>query len=69
KRWREGHIQPDEVVELAARLEEEGIRAATQAEAQRLTQQALMELDAAHPVGLAFEALSQIASQMSERIR
>lgn len=69
KRWREGHIQPDEVVELAARLEEEGIRAATQAEAQRLTQQALMELDAAHPVGLAFEALTQIAAQMSERIQ
>jgi geranylgeranyl diphosphate synthase type I len=69
QRWRRGNIQPDEVVELAKLLEEEGIRAATQAEAQRLTQQALDELQAAKPSGLAAEALYQLTYQMSRRIQ
>jgi len=68
KRWRQGNIQPEEVYDLAKSLEAEGIRAATQAEALRLTQQALAELSAAQPHGIAAEALYQLTNQMSRRI-
>jgi geranylgeranyl diphosphate synthase type I len=69
RRWRQGNIQPEEVVELAKQLENEGIKAATQAEAHRLTQQALAELDAAQAVGLASQALYQMTQKMSRRIQ
>ncbi|MCS6906639.1 MAG: polyprenyl synthetase family protein [Anaerolineales bacterium] len=68
KRWRKGKIQPEEVLTLAQELEEEGIRAATQAEATRLTQLALAELSAAQPSGPAAEALSSLTRQMSQRV-
>lgn len=69
QRWRQGNIQPNEVMELAKQLDKEGIRAATQSEARRLTQQALTELAAAQPSGSAAEALYQLTQQMSERIQ
>lgn len=68
-RWQHGNIQPEEALELARLLEQEGIRAATQAEAHRLTQQALAALQAAQPIGAAGEALYQMAAQMSQRIQ
>ncbi len=69
KRWRKGNIQPDEVLSLAKQLEDEGIKAATQAEAHRLTERALAELDAAQPTGIAAHALHLLTSQMSQRIQ
>lgn len=69
RRWRQGNIQPEEVVGLAKQLEKEGVKAATQAEAHRLTQQAFAELDAAQAVGLASQALYQMTKKMSQRIQ
>jgi cell division septum initiation protein DivIVA len=57
------------VLGLAKQLEKEGVKAATQAEAHRLTQQALAELDAAQAVGLASQALYQMTQKMSQRIQ
>ncbi len=69
KRWRQGSIKPEEVLSLARQLEEEGIRAATEAEAHRLTQRALSELSAAQPAGLAAQALIALTHKMSQRIQ
>lgn len=69
RRWRQGNIQPKEVATLAKQLEKEGVKAATQAEAHRLTQQALAELDAIQAVGPATQALYQMTQKMSQRIQ
>ncbi|RCK76235.1 MAG: Octaprenyl diphosphate synthase [Anaerolineae bacterium] len=69
RRWRQGNIKPEEVYGLAKQLEDEGVRTTTQAEAYRLTQQALAELNAAQADGVAFQALYQMTHQMSQRIQ
>lgn len=66
-RWQQGNIQPDEVPDLAKTLEEEGVLSQTQSEAERLTTEAMAELTSAKPVGLAAEALFEIAQKLTFR--
>lgn len=67
QRWLEGEITPDEVPDLAALLENEGARAYTQEEANRLTTAALDSLEQANPRGQAGQALVELANQLLRR--
>lgn len=66
-RWRQGAVQASEVADLACQLEAEGARAYTQTAADRLTRQALDNLDAAEPQGEAGEALRELADMLTKR--
>ncbi|MFZ6030893.1 MAG: polyprenyl synthetase family protein [Chloroflexota bacterium] len=67
QRWASGPIAPDEVPALARQLETEGARAYAQAEADRLTQEALQALEIATPQGDAGEALYELARKLLKR--
>jgi geranylgeranyl diphosphate synthase type I len=67
RRWASGPITPGEVSALAAQLEAEGARAATQSDADRLTHEALQALNAANPQGEAGEALHELAHKLLQR--
>jgi geranylgeranyl diphosphate synthase type I len=67
KRWAQGPIGVDEVDALAAQLEAEGARQFTQAEANRLTDEALQALDEARPQGEAGAALRELADRLLQR--
>jgi geranylgeranyl diphosphate synthase type I len=67
QRWASGPVTVGEVAELSALLEAEGARAATQADADRLTQDALQALDAANPQGEAGQALHELAHMLLKR--
>jgi len=66
-RWAAGPVQPEEVPGVAALLEAEGARAYTQAEADRLTQEALQALETAQPQGEAGEMLRSLALKLLKR--
>jgi geranylgeranyl diphosphate synthase type I len=68
-RWTRGAVEPSEVPELAGMLEAEGAKAYTQEAADRLTQQALSSLEAAHPEGDAGRALFELANMLLNRAR
>ena len=67
KRWKDGGIQADEVVELAHQLEVEGARDYTLKKADELTTLALNSLEAANPRGEAGEALSELSNLLLGR--
>lgn len=67
KRWHKGNIQPQEAKYLADLLAEEGILAATQKEADRLTDLALAELSSAQAQGIAGELLFEFTHQLCQR--
>jgi geranylgeranyl diphosphate synthase type I len=67
RRWAAGPIPPAEVPALAARLEAEGARQATQSDADRLTHEALQALTSAQPQGRAGEALHELATKLLRR--
>jgi len=67
KRWLSGPITPDEVPELANRLDLEGARDYTQNEANRLTESAINALERAQPQGTAGQALKQLTHQLLQR--
>jgi geranylgeranyl diphosphate synthase type I len=67
QRWRSGPISPAEVPDLAEQLAIEGGRDYTQADADRLTQQALSTLEQANPQGEAGEALMELAHKLLKR--
>ncbi len=67
QRWMQGPIQPDEVAELAQRLDSEGARDYTQQTADRLTHQALQALQDAQPAGEAGAALYELADLLLKR--
>ena len=67
RRWRQGPVGPDEVVDLAHQLEAEGARGYTQETADRLTGQALEHLEDADPQGEAGEALRELAEMLVRR--
>jgi geranylgeranyl pyrophosphate synthase len=60
-------VSVDEVDALASQLEAEGARDFTQAEANRLTDEALQALDAARPSGEAGAALRELADRLLQR--
>ena len=66
-RWLHGPISAGEVIELAALLEAEGAREFAQAEADRLTHQAMSTLGSAAPEGLAGEALLELSNWLLNR--
>ncbi len=66
-RWAQGPIGVEEAPMLAAQLEAEGARAYTQAETDRLTQEALHALDDAQPQGEAGEALHELTRKLLKR--
>jgi geranylgeranyl diphosphate synthase type I len=67
QRWEQGPINPEEVSELAAQLEEDGARAYVQERAQQLTTQALEALNEAGPQGDAGQALLELANNLLQR--
>ena len=67
KRWKLGPIRPDEVPEIMELLEDEGGKAFAQAQASRLLNEALSILEEAHPVGIAGEALMNLAISLVNR--
>ncbi len=66
-RWNKGPITPEEVPELAVQLEQEGAYNETQAQATKLTDQALGALEQANPQGEAGEALRELAMRLLKR--
>jgi geranylgeranyl diphosphate synthase type I len=67
RRWAQGPIQPGQAAEVAALLEAEGARRFTEAEADRLTGEALSALESAHPQGEAGAALRVLALKLVKR--
>ncbi len=67
RRWAQRPFKPEEVVELAALLAEEGAQNYTQETANRLTTAALQALQNAVPQGEAGQCLSYLARQMLQR--
>jgi geranylgeranyl diphosphate synthase type I len=66
-RWREGPIDPDEVIDLARQLETEGAKDYTQQIADQLTSAALEALESAQPKGNAGKALTLLAKRLLQR--
>jgi len=66
-RWIQGSITPQEVPLLARQLVDEGARAYTQNQADRLTKEALAWLDKADPQGEAGAALRDLANKLLNR--
>jgi geranylgeranyl diphosphate synthase type I len=66
-RWKRGPITPKESAALAGLLEAEGGRAFTEKTAERLTEDALRTLEAAHPMGEAGEALKELTLKLLKR--
>ena len=60
-RWRRGNITMGEVPALARQLELEGARSYTEEQAHNLTDQALIALNSAHPVGDSGDELAKLA--------
>ena len=67
KRWFNGPIQPDEVMELAKQLEVEGARSFTQDYTERLTKQALQALSDAAPSKDPGDALLDLSHKLLYR--
>lgn len=67
RRRRQGNIKPEEVTGMARQLESEGGRSFAQAEADRLTREAMQALFAAEPVGSAGQALVSLADSLLHR--
>lgn len=67
QRWAQGPISPEEVPALAAQLEAEGARQYAEAEANRLTHEALQALEDAYPQGEAGVALRELALKLLKR--
>ena len=67
QRWMQGPVLLDEVSAMTSLLESEGGRDYAQKHADELTLQALEALRNANPVGLAGEALEELASQLLSR--
>jgi geranylgeranyl diphosphate synthase type I len=67
QRWRQAVIQPQEVAELAAQLEKEGVLEYGVQEASRHTQNALTALESANPKMPAGEALRTLTLQLLKR--
>jgi geranylgeranyl diphosphate synthase type I len=66
-RWRKGSITPEEVSSIARQLEDEGGRAYTVQQVNRLTYQALESLQEAYPEGDAGDALRELAEKLITR--
>lgn len=66
-RWMQAAVKPEDVVEVRGLLEAEGAREYTQAEADRLTGEALQWLERADPQGEAGEALRELALMLLDR--
>jgi geranylgeranyl diphosphate synthase type I len=66
-RWRLGSVTPAEVPELVDMLEDEGVRATTQADVDRLTADALGALEEATPNSPGGEALFEMAHLLIDR--
>jgi geranylgeranyl diphosphate synthase type I len=67
RRWRQGNIVSGEVAGLAQQLEREGGRSFAQAEADRLTREAMQALAGADPKGPAGQALHELAERLLHR--
>jgi geranylgeranyl diphosphate synthase, type I len=67
RRWQQGSITVEEIPALAAQLEKEGGRRYSQAQADKLTDQALTCLAEASPQGEAGEALEALAKRLLQR--
>jgi geranylgeranyl diphosphate synthase type I len=66
-RWIEGAITPEETVQLAKQLENEGAKVYTQEAVKSLTEKALLSLTRANPKGQPGEALFAFANQLINR--
>jgi len=67
RRWAEGTIHVEEVIQLSEQLAREGAKTYTQDAANQMTNQALHSLYAADPHGLAGEALFDLANKLLNR--
>ncbi len=67
ERWRKGAIQPNEVKEVAALLEDEGAKAYAAEMSEKETEKALGFLKAANPQGEAGEAMLELANMLLKR--
>ncbi len=67
RRWAEGTIHVEEVIQLSEQLAREGAKTYTQEVANQMTDMALRSLDAADPHGLAGEALFDLANKLLNR--
>lgn len=67
RRWQQGPVGPEEVINLAAQLEAEGARHYVENTASRLTEQALLALEEARPQGEAGLALRELAKKLLGR--
>ena len=66
-RWSKPRSSPGQVAVLRSLLEKEGALAYTRAQAKRLTNAAMAELEALHPAGQAGEALRELALRLLTR--
>jgi len=69
ERWKQGSIQPGEVLQVAAVLEKEGAREYAEQVAQNETGKALAYLEQAGPQGSAGEAMLELANKLLNRIQ
>jgi geranylgeranyl diphosphate synthase type I len=67
KRWSQGSISPDEVVDVARMLESEGGQSFSEQVAAKLTDQALQALISTNPEGAAGQALQQLVDRLLNR--
>ncbi len=65
--WSQGSVRPEETQKLIDLLEVEGAKAFTQSKTNELINQALRELDEAHPTGKAGQVLKTMALNLSHR--
>jgi geranylgeranyl diphosphate synthase type I len=67
ERWKKGSLNPQEVSELTKLLEIEGGKEFTQTQVTGLINEALCTLQNAHPIGIAAEALNNLALSLESR--
>jgi geranylgeranyl diphosphate synthase type I len=68
KRWSEGPINPEQVKNLADKLDTEGARIYTQESANKMTAKALTALEKAKPQAKAGEELTDLANRLLSRV-
>lgn len=68
RRWKQGPIKSDELSKIMELLEHAGAKEFAQSQAQRLLDEAINILQGSHPVGIAFEALRNLAMSLVNRL-